>query len=695
MELTEEFGQRTKRKRLQILLLAAAIGLIYAVPNIIYPLDLGSAYKGVALVNSQDEWAYDGFARESAEGRWLLQSQYLYELKATSRPGYITLQPVPFWVLGGLLKASAMNVQTFTVLSKFTFAALLFVAVSWLLRTLKIPSGLVLVGAAAALLMPAVWGSDFLLFDPKATWGWHLVYARPGANVAVLFLVLACVLVLQHISAGKRFFFWAAVIMGSLAIQSYFFVAAAYCSLLLVMSILHFIWGDKRVAREILKVLGLACFASLWTVYNGLRFLLNQSGDSVWASGAMGYRWPHLPIVTLYSVLSIIFLWILLRIRENNAVSFTFWSFITAIPVAHLICLNQQVITGIILEPHHFETIVFPILTWVVVVWVGYQYGGLLRDRYGSIPVKRLLTDRRVLIGLVVTAMILLIPLLVEPHVPRPMGGLVGKVIRGAAIFDRTFVTWLAAVPVLYITVTTWMKSSLKSLIFIGVYLGSIAAMTQVGGYLEARKGFSTILQPYAPAFRWLEENSPEESVILCSPLVGDFLPAYSHNNVYFCDYAVGAPPVEFRRRLVNQLIFSGVDSANLSQALDPSNAHYDPALKFCFFYWREMGEKGGAKYNRSTFIENYSAEDVRALVESYAMQKERWSLDSLTVNRLDYVILGPIEKGFGVYSGSSWRFSKGLDLLGSVDKLYDDGTVEIYQVQRQQHRRTLQTEEK
>ena len=662
-------------------LVAGAVGLVYAMPNLIYPIDMGSSYKGVALVNSLDEWAYTAFAREAAEGNYLLQSQYLYEMKKTSVPGYMTLQPIPFWVLGGVFKASSMNVQMFTVLSKFVFALLLFLAALWLLRILEISVRFSIIGAAASLLMPAVWGNEFTLFDPRATWAWHLVYARPGANVAVFLLVVAYALVLLYLSTKKRSIFWIAVVAGSGALQSYFFVGAAYCVLVVVMAILHFVARDTASARSLLKILFLSCLASGWSLYNGMQLIMHHSGQNIWTSGAMEYRWPHLPIATFYSGLSVAFIWILVRFSKNLKMKFTTWAFILSIPIAHIICVNQQLITGVILEPHHFETFVFPVLTWVAFITVAFIGGQSALDHFNE---RRLLLSRNkgnLIFVLSMLVLALVLPLLLEPHLPRPTGGIAGNLVRGAAIADRVALTWMIAIPILYAISAKSLRRSTRSVALVGLYLGLIALITQAIGYLECRKSFPTTLQPYAGAFRWLEENSAKESVVLCSPLVGDFLPVYSHNNVYFCDYAVSAPPAEFRRRLINQLIFSGLTPGRLASGLDESSPAYDASLKFCFFYWREMGEKGKAKLNRNTFIVNYTREDVKEVTNLYAWKSSHWSVDSLKDYRLDYVMYGPIEKGQGEYAGSHWKFSRGLDPLGAPRKLFDDGSVEVYEM--------------
>ena len=110
-----------------ICLLACAVGLIHAGPNIWYRLALGSEYRGIALWNSQDELDRLAGIREVEDGDYVLKSLYLLEDKAPDRPpSSNTPQPLSYLVPAWLHRLVGGPMDVYVVFMKFLLSFKLF-----------------------------------------------------------------------------------------------------------------------------------------------------------------------------------------------------------------------------------------------------------------------------------------------------------------------------------------------------------------------------------------------------------------------------------------------------------------------------------------------------------------------------------------------------------------------------------------
>lgn len=64
---------------LVLCIVACAVGMIHAAPNIWYRLALGNDYQGLALWNSQDELDRLAAVREIEDGNYSLKNLYFWE----------------------------------------------------------------------------------------------------------------------------------------------------------------------------------------------------------------------------------------------------------------------------------------------------------------------------------------------------------------------------------------------------------------------------------------------------------------------------------------------------------------------------------------------------------------------------------------------------------------------------------------
>jgi hypothetical protein len=659
--------------RLVIILLFILIGLVYSAENIIYTFDSKVNYKGISLATSLDEWAYTAFAREAAEGNYSLKHQYYYEPKQTNEIGYNSLQPIPFWILGVVYKLVGMNTNLFTILSKFLFAGFIFLALYWLLKELNCSNNFSIFASLTSILLPSIWVNDFILFL-NVPWGWHFIFQRPGANVAVFLLISSLAAMLYYLRSGKKFSgsLILVSIISALTIQSYFFVGIAYGTFLVVYLLLNF--KKNQIRQKLLLIISCSVLLSIPTIIKGVQFLKQ---GSLW--GDLHYRYPHIPMVSMYLILSIALLCFLIWKRkfflEDN-----YFTFYISLLLSHIICLNQQIITGINLEPHHFNTFVFPLLTWVIIFRLSYFYFKKKELKCDINFIKSLfIKNKKTFFLLIVIIIGFILVLYVSPKFPRPQGGIFGKGIRFSSDIIRTFFTWALAVPLIMWSSFFISKTSKKIISFSSLYLSLIVILTIILHYQSVRFTATTQLQEYANAFKWLENNSPKESVILATPIVGDFITSYTHNNVYFCDYGIYLKKSEFRQRLFNQFAFAGITPAILKEFIDPESPNFDVSYKFCLFFWREFGNKNEVKMDRGRYLECYTNDDIVNSINEYNEYLRNWNIKLMNKLRVDYVIIGPFEKDSKGYV-NNWYFRDSIsNIISQCKPVYFDKCISIY----------------
>lgn len=666
----------SKRKRISyILIFAFIVGFIYALPNVLYMYLPPDNFKGIAFVNSLDEWAYTGYVREAAEGNLHLRHQYLYEPKTENLPGYMTLQPVSALISGAVLRAVNMDMNLFSIIQKFLIPALLFWGLFCLLKNLNCSDYISISGAFAALLIPAIFGNNFVLFDLGGFTMWHLIFARPISNIAVLFLIFSINFLVSYIKNLKVSGLWLTAIFGSLAMQSYLFSGIAFYVILGCYLIYFLIKKNYFIAKKIFLIYIISFILSGWVWYNLYGF---YSLHKIF--NTMNFRYPHSPYFSYYIFIEIIILILTFVLIRRYKISEEIKLFVLIIPLSHIICVNHQIITGLNLEPHHFDIIFYPLLTWAVITVIFQNFilnNNLVKEKYKSLN-----KNKRTILIIATSFFIIagVIIIYLSKYFPRPTGGILGHIIRGGTeIYEIVFTLFILLV--FYLLVYLSGKNN-KLKTFPILYVIIIALITQYFSFIPAfdKNYFSNQMQPYSAAFNWLEKNTEKESVVLCTPLVGDFLTSYTSNNIYFSDYSMQTNPNEFRKRFFNQIAFSGIEPDSLRAYLTPSSGKFDITMKFCNFYWRDYGNAGEVVRNRGRYLEVYSKNDIDKVVNDYSNFLKNWTLDTLKNYRTDYVLYGPIE-GNGINEHiHNWLF-RNIDKYNLGEPLYDDGIVKIYKL--------------
>ena len=169
----------------------------------------------------------------------------------------------------------------------------------------------------------------------------------------------------------------------------------------------------------------------------------------------------------------------------------------------------------------------------------------------------------------------------------------------------------------------------------VGAYTAILLSVVYAGGtaftYTSVMDEFRS-LQQFAPAFTWLNAHAPEDCVALVAEseaaLFTDFVPGFTHCNVYYTSYVVGVVPEErSRHNYFAQLYVRGVAPAEIETYF---KEHQHELLTYFYRDWSELFVTHDM--TRINALEPTLAAEYRQFVSGDVRSR-------LTEYRLDYLI--------------------------------------------------------
>ncbi len=667
----------SSRALLVLVLLGVAIGVLHAAPNVWYPFALGREFRGLPLWNSQDELDRLAAVRAVRNGDYELKNLYLAEEAAPDRPPSAnSTQIVPYIVSAWLLRAVGDSPQWFVVTAKALFPGLLFLFLAWWAAAMSRSVWLGAVAGAAAVLLPTLWSFEFVAFDPQAWWASHLIFMRPGTNVAAVIWAGALLAWERDLTAARSRWPVTAALL-SLVVYSYFFYWSLTLLFLLVFAGLAWAFGEREWARRT----GLALVGCV--VLSGYAWLqmARSARSALWTKGDFGGVWNHAPTVSLVQLFVLGLLFVAWRARRVHLLERKEVLLVMAFGLANVIVMNQQVVTGVILEAHHYEWFVSPVLLTVLLSVCLYRIGSApggwraMRDDLTRLlrrfPVAVIAVGALVVAGSAVG--------LLGPTLPRPTGGLFGRAARLGWVVDKRVATAAVMLVPLVLVASASGNARRRAIAALALVLAAATGM-QVAGY-RATSRWQQPVQEIMPAIEWLNSHTPKRSVVLATPLVSDYLVAHGHNAVYFSDYAMHSPGDTYRDRALRLLAFMGVKDDALEAALDPRSLRYDPTLKFVFFYWRSFSLEPGAFLDRGRFLRSYTPTEIVAAGDRLRAIEAGDPRLVLGPYQCDYVMQWRNETEVSTTSGGI-RLQRDPGAIAGLTSIYDDGRARIFAIE-------------
>src|SRR2546425_2243675 len=335
-----------------VLALALLTGLIYFFPTLVYWTRNPVAYFSVT---APDEDYYAAVASSTAAGKWFSANPFLADQEHAHGVGPETLAFLPRFASAFLIRLFGLGIS-FSVIG-FLAPFVIFLLAYTLLNSITRNSLWGLAGAFGLLLLPyylaplvytAKTITSLFVSSPHLKMvlpqvAYHLAYSRrynPALSAVAFYAFLW--LHWRAASSGRRISALAAGFIGGLLFYCYFYFAVGACSIAGLWALTCFLG-----ARERLRAAALVVFIQ---VLVGIPFLILVFQNMTRYKTAFAQeihtpflQWPHI-LATVLAV-ALVFL-----TKESSVVKF--W--LTAVGVAPVIAMNQQVLTGLSVEPLHF-----------------------------------------------------------------------------------------------------------------------------------------------------------------------------------------------------------------------------------------------------------------------------------------------------------------------------------------------------
>lgn len=650
---------------------ALVTGVIHSLPMIYVWCRLGSEYKGIFPLQSADEEHYDVSIKAAMDGHYYHKNNYLFEGRATRKGGIPPFSSEK--ILGFIGGRLGLNLSTWISAMRFIFPALAFLLMFALFRSLEIPR------------YHAIFWTSFNLLSPYLLFGWFDIFSRPffrvlrdwGLNAlwyeqyslatlpwarmvnpqfSGLFFLMALICLVKIVKAGKSWFWFPPfVILAYVNYRLYFYFWSSLGALMLFMIIFSIFYRNYRILVPISLVL----LPGLLYGFPRILSLIKTPGTGI--ESRQFILSPGCLSAVIILLLGIRFLRSWNLSSENGILFFV-------MPASVLLCMNQNVITGKIAQPWHYELFIIPLLLSLPISMILYRRDIL--NRFCEYLRKKLFQNHRLSLILSLGFFILLF-----------MGGVIlffyyfklSPNYKDAMLYIMVGAGGLLALVIyfrIYLYFVAFSAFPAKRLVYflsLGLFLVVLFSGLTRQAHISIRVERNARENQYLAApFQWLRENARPDSVVLASFEVSERIPLYTHNAVYLCKNALHEwnPSREsFRQRALNYFILTGYDSSSFRSIL--------AKWPYGYLFWGL--KKIVPERDLYSFTDDNKVPDD-VLTKALSDFEERRKTDILEIMkgyRLDYMFYGPEEKKI---------FISSPEKLPYLYKVYEDSTqIAIY----------------
>ncbi|MCX7001344.1 MAG: hypothetical protein NT106_13785, partial [Candidatus Sumerlaeota bacterium] len=354
-----------------LIICALLVGGIHIFPSIYVRLRLGSDYRDIFPLQSADEEHYAVQVHAAMNGYYNNANNYLAEGWGAKSSGFPPFRSHS--ILGFIGGISGLSIGAYIIAMRFVFPAVGFLLIYTLFLALGVSRRGALAWAFLNLLAPYLfygWAEPVSrpVYDVLRKWGfpllWHEQYAiasLPWARVVNpqftgLFFAGAIFCLVKIVRGGRALiWFFPAALLLYINFHFYFYFWSTLGAILAITFLLSILFRNKRALLP-LGVLLLLGIAKALPVASRLIIHPDMSGVNV------AYVLSHNPVISPACVGAIILILMGGRYRRQifnlpaDAVIFF------TMPIVCLITMNQQLVTGRIVQPWHYELFTSPLL---------------------------------------------------------------------------------------------------------------------------------------------------------------------------------------------------------------------------------------------------------------------------------------------------------------------------------------------
>ena len=677
--LEDRHRHSSHRKRLYFIVLlivvASLISGVYGMQHLLLLEDVNWNLQKATFFTLFQAWDAEHYLaqmREITEGHYLLSNTYLAEYKNTHRSPW----PVfPFYLCAFTAKILRLEVWQLAVLMDFFLPPLIFLLAYIFLHTLTRGRWLSCLGAFTLTVLPHLGRIEiiplvfFRLLErgmtppllTEAHRSYDGCFSRTiNPQLTYIFLLASLLCLAKFLHTSQKQYGVLSALFGIVLSYSYVYFSTYLYTCLGIIIICSLLFREKPLLSKTALILAGILIGSFPFWYQTFQFSHTNLSQMAWMVkdrtprffSVAGYYHVAYQIIFTAIVCTIIVIAILKK-WMNKLPGF----FAIALLASGIICLNQHVLTGIRVQENHYMKYVIPQATVLVVFLIFTEIRKT--SPWRNFPLTAGLLYGGICLSIIST---LMTPAFVATYF-SPDGLLTPEIQKGITVFHKAgmiagLLCFLGGVALkkfpglLHPLYKSPGKASLMA--FTGKLLSAVIMLLVLGdvsvgrytGYHEQLKPELGYIQMLKPAFQWLNEHTPPESVVLGSLdllSTSSMIPIYTHNNVYAAYHAqfYAVPPLsEFRHRVYTTMALMGIRSQTQVEQ------------------FREQ----------TIWMITYPI-DYRDYQES--LTNERYS--ALKQYRVDYLFYGPRERQhFKIDPEQHYSF---------LHKMYDDEIVKIYRI--------------
>lgn len=372
------------KKHFAAILFSILIGVGMLVPQWYFSWSLGPDYRGITIMGTDAETCYDARIKNAAEGGGVGNPFFLEEKDEVPPPGYVIAEEIlalPLYVFD-------ISVSQLSLIYLFFFPALIFLLVyAFLYRLIRDRGGAI----AGAFLV--VFGYKLLtlsgifnLFTWSGAYEQFSSYARPvNPQFSSLFFFgyLHTLLTIWRRKSKNISIIWYALVLFFVGISFYiYFYTWTFFAVLSGLFVALLIW--KKEYEKLKRVLIVLVGASLV----GIPYMLELhsfTSHPYYAdiSKTFGLLYSHKPILSLAGIIvTILFLGTLWLQRQEGKETPKDVLFLGSVLLSTYIVINQQIITGILLQEGHYHWFFNMPIFGIILIWSLYM---ILKRTYPKI----------------------------------------------------------------------------------------------------------------------------------------------------------------------------------------------------------------------------------------------------------------------------------------------------------------------
>ncbi|HRR98749.1 MAG TPA: hypothetical protein P5128_00705 [Candidatus Sumerlaeia bacterium] len=662
------------------LVVALLVGLVHIIPTAYMVLRLGSKYKGIFAFRSADAEHYNVNIRMAMLGFYSNQNNYLAEGRTSPKGG---LPPVRSEAILGFIGAKlGVPIGSYIVMMRFFLPALAFSLLYILFRSILNISR-----------RQAVFWSCLIMFSPYLLFGWFGPISRPVYEVlseneyhlpwqeqyfiatlpfarivnpqfSGLFFI-AAMITLFKLMQGKKKALWfiASAFLFYLNFRFYFYFWSTLGALLGLLFLLSCLMRDKKNILLLGAFMALSFLGALPQVIAILKHSANSGINFAYVHSRAPIISPGCVTAFLILAGAIVLLW-------KKILSFNDAAIVLAMPLTVLTVMNQQVVTGRIVQPWHYELFVAPILLAIALgivcnrTEISQRILAFLKKKAESHSMLLPILSMVIMVFLFLCGMTLFFYYFkLAPQMEDAM-----TYISAAALMAFLAASFFQIIITMASHANTNVEN-LKHILGLGLILLVFAqGMTRQSFVASKTYQQAAGIQHLAAPFAWLEKNTPPNSVVLSSFGVAERIPLFTHNAVYLCKNAIHEhiPSEEERfNRVFNYFILTGHDEDRFRARL--------AEWPYGYLFWGIQNLEPKKDLYSFGKLPSISEKYIKKLLVKY-MEKRKITISFiLREYKLDYIFFSPAEKDFFPVEPAAWL---------NLEKVYEDETpVIIYKI--------------